>query len=164
VSTGVEQFVEQARAYCAFVRGAHRLAPAARLHEARRRLLELYTASLVLTHVEDDFEDAPRLDIEPPPEWPGFGIAEDYFEVANPYAPDDEVDANVVASTLSGDVLDVYRDVGRGLAMWDGGHQLAALFDWHLMRDSHWGNHAVDALRVLHRVCRYSTGHDIYTS
>jgi hypothetical protein len=150
----IEAFVEQCRAYCAFIRGAHQLAATERLHEARRRLLELYTASLVLVDVEADFEPAPDVHVEIPPEWPGFGIAEHYFEVADPYVPDEEVQANLVAFTLSGDVLDVYRDVGRGLALWDGGHRDAALFDWHLMRDSHWGDHAVDALRALHRVCK----------
>jgi hypothetical protein len=58
-----------------------------------------------------------------------------------------------VAGSLSDDLLDVYRDVRRGLALWESRRDADAVWEWKFHFDAHWGAHAVDALRALHRAC-----------
>ncbi|MFK7992281.1 MAG: DUF5063 domain-containing protein [Sandaracinaceae bacterium] len=85
---------------------------------------------------------------EAPPDWPDFGSHDLYWEVFNPY-----VDEERVAGSLSDDFFDIYRDLRRGLVAFDKGRHQKALWDWRFHFDHHWGDHAVDALRALHRAC-----------
>jgi len=120
-----------------------------RLAGARKRLLDLYEAGSALPYVEppEGVEAGPSP--EPPKGWLGFGNFETYWEVFDPYEEDDPV-----VGSLSDDLLDVYGDVRRGLALWDMGiPRTAALWEWRFHFDQHWGDHAVDALRALHRAC-----------
>lgn len=61
-----------------------------------------------------------------------------------------------VAGALWDDLCDIYRDVKPGLNAWDTGrdeylHNIA--FDWRFpLFETHWGRHAVDAMRVFHRL------------
>jgi hypothetical protein len=145
----VAAFVVQARQYCDFIERAAEYPLGRRLATARRQLVALYQAGVALPHAEPQggTDAGPRP--EPPADWPGFEAREAYFEVFDPY-----VDDPPVAASLSDDLLDVYLDVRRGLALWDrrapGG---AALGEWRFHLDHHWGDHAVDALRALHRAC-----------
>jgi hypothetical protein len=51
-------------------------------------------------------------------------------------------------------MLDVYLDVGRGLKLWEQDpNKAAAVWEWRFHFDIHWGDHAIDALRALHRAC-----------
>jgi len=69
-----------------------------------------------------------------------------YWEVFDPY-----VEEPPVKGSLSDDLLDVYRDVRRGLLLWDHNAPQAAIWEWRFSFGVHWGNHAIDALRALHR-------------
>lgn len=55
---------------------------------------------------------------------------------------------------LADDLADIYRDVKPGLRAWDANvedYLADTVFDWkEPLFGSHWGRHAVDALRVLH--------------
>ncbi len=143
-------FVVQALQFCDFIERASGLAMTERLMAARRRLLELYTAGIALPHVEppegfDAGADPPR-----PDGWAGFDKFEFYWEVFDPY-----VNEAAVAGSLSDDLLDVYCDVRRGLDLWKSkAPRAAAIWEWRFHLDAHWGDHAVDALRALHRACR----------
>ncbi|MFN0252818.1 MAG: DUF5063 domain-containing protein [Kofleriaceae bacterium] len=151
-SDAVEIFVREARDYCTFVESASTFPLANRLNIARMRLLMLYTAALSLPAIEPGEIDAgPSPDV--PKDWPGFGEKDFYWEVFDPYEQ-----AEPVAGSLSDDLLDIYRDLQRGLALWDAAHRQYALWEWRFHRDVHWGDHAVDALRALHRACHPSTG------
>jgi Domain of unknown function (DUF5063) len=101
---------------------------------AREHLLGLYT----------DAGASP----ERPVGWPGFHEKDIYWEVSDPYEASEPV-----CGSLTDDLLDVYADVRRGLDLWDGSHQQAAIWEWRFHFDIHWGDHAVDALRALHRAC-----------
>ena len=58
-------------------------------------------------------------------------------------------------TSLSDDLLDVYFDLRRGLELWDQEvPKAAAIWEWRFAFDTHWGDHAIDALRALHRACR----------
>ena len=63
-------------------------------------------------------------------------------------------DDAVVCGSLSDDILDVYSDVAGGLAAFDAGLIADAVWHWRFTRETHWGDHAVDALRALQRAMR----------
>jgi hypothetical protein len=85
--------------------------------------------------------------------WTGSGRSatsfEAYWEVFDPFAHSEPV-----GGSLSDDGLDIYKDLRGGLALWDGHSKIAGIWEWRFFFEIHWGNHAVDALRVLHRACR----------
>jgi len=155
-SPEVAMFVAQARQFCELVEKASEYARDTRIAAARQRLLELYEAGSNLPQVQppEGIEAGPSP--ERPNGWPGFEDVDLYWEVFDPY----EQSAPVVGS-LSDDFLDIYGDVRRGLALWDGGigtksddFRLAAIWEWRFHFDVHWGDHASDALRALHRACK----------
>ncbi|MGA9521604.1 MAG: DUF5063 domain-containing protein [Myxococcaceae bacterium] len=147
----VAAFVHQAAQFCEFVEKASELPMGARLRRTRERMLKLYEAGANLPHVQwpDGVEGGPRP--EPPRDWVGFEKFDIYWEVFDPYE-----ESAPVAGSLSDDVLDVYADVRRGLELWQRRDvdRTAAVWEWRFSFDTHWGDHAVDALRALHRACR----------
>ena len=70
-----------------------------------------------------------------------------YWLVFDPF---DHEDTEPVCGSLNDDLLDVYFDVHRGLALWNAGHRDAAVWHWRFDFDSHWGAHAIQALGALH--------------
>jgi hypothetical protein len=62
-------------------------------------------------------------------------------------------DAQPIGASPSDDLLDVYWDLQRGLAAFDSGRASEAVWIWRFGFETHWGDHAVDALRALHRAC-----------
>jgi hypothetical protein len=148
-SPDVVAFVEGARAYAAFIARAATLPLAARLGEAREHLLVLYRAGSRLPDLEPPDDDVPRIEVPEPAPWSGFDHFEHYWEYFDPY-----IEADQVVASLSDDLLDVYRDVMRGLALWDAGLPPAAIWEWRFYFEHHWGDHAIDALRALHRATR----------
>ena len=133
--------------YCAFIRRASLLPMTERLAEARRRLIALYAAATWLPVNPDGGDvEAPRVEaLANPPE---FGDRDFYWEVFDPYELTEPV-----GGSLSDDLYDVYRDLQRGLVLWDAWHRVEALWQWRFHFDAHWGDHVVDALRALHRAC-----------
>lgn len=147
-SDAIEEFVREVRAYCEFVNRAATLGLAERLAMARTRLVSLYTSALTLPDVPKPGDTDAGPNPQPPQGWCGFEDSEFYWEVFDPYVEDE-----LVRGSLSDDVLDVYYDVQRGLTLWDADHKDSAIFEWRFHLDIHWGDHAVDALRALHRAC-----------
>ena len=122
---------------------------------ARQRLLELYAAGSRLPHVEPPDGITPGPTCERPKGWPGFDKFDVYWEVFDPYE-----ESVPVAGLLSDDLLDVYGDLQRGLVLWNKGGatksratRVAAIWEWRFHFEAHWGDHAADALRALHRAC-----------
>lgn len=143
-------FVDQARQFCEFIEKACGYSLSMRLSGARQRLLDLYRTGSALPHVEP----IEGIDAGPnpgkPTNWVGFDKFEFYWEVFDPY-----VNEAPVVGELSDDLLDVYFDVRRGLELWDKDVPRAApIWEWRFHFDVHWGDHAIDALRALHRACR----------
>jgi hypothetical protein len=98
----------------------------------------VYTAALSLPSVEPTEDAKPGRSPEPPSNWQGFDEFENYWEAFDRYKLDE-----AVAGSLSDDLLDVYRDVRRGLAFWESGHDASAIWEWRFSFESHWGDHAV---------------------
>lgn len=144
----IATFVWKASEFCSFIQEAGKLSLDERMSGARRYLLGLYAAALGLPSVEPTDDAKPARSPEPPSNWQGFEKFESYWEVFDPYKLNQPV-----AGYLSDDLLDVYRDVRRGLALWESRHDADAIWEWRFSFESHWGDHAVDALRALHRSC-----------
>jgi len=140
-------FAHAAREYCEFIEEAPTLALQVRLLRARRHLLALYAAGAELPQLPPSRE-AERPSPEPPAGWQGFEDFEHYFEVFDPY-----IDEANVGGSLSDDLLDVYGDIHRGLQSWDGDDRDNAVWEWRFLFECHWGDHAADAIRALHRAC-----------
>lgn len=51
---------------------------------------------------------------------------------------------------IGDDLLDVYKDIKRGLALFDAGFPRAAEWEWAFHFRIHWGRHAVAGLLALH--------------
>ena len=142
-----QRFSDAARRYCEFIEMAATMPVGTRIQHARRHLADLVRAACDLPPGDakgPDTDDNPPA----PANWPGFGDVDVYWEVFDPYE-----DEPRVAGSLSDDLLDIYVDLRRGLGLYDAGHAGAAAWEWRLHFDQHWGHHAVDALRALHRAC-----------
>jgi hypothetical protein len=144
----VATFVDQARQFCDFVENGPQGSLSKRLVDTRERLLALYAAGCKLPAVQppEGIKDSP----DPKPvATPPFGTFDTYWEVFDPYVADEPV-----AGSLSDELAEIYADVQRGLALWDRDvPRAAAIWEWRFHFDRHWGDHAVDVLRALHRAC-----------
>ena len=148
MSDGIREFAEVARRFCRFVESLDGQSGEG-LEAAYSVLAELILAGTRLPSVE-----APELEgaeVPPPKTSIGFGRFEAYWEVFDPY-----VEEMPVAGSLSDDFVDIHADLSRGLRVYDQGNVMAAAWEWRFGFDTHWGHHAVDALRALHRACRAS--------
>ena len=61
-------------------------------------------------------------------------------------------DREVIYGSLADDIADIYRDVKGGIVLYQTG--LASpdhiVWEWRFSFYSHWGHHAIDALRTIH--------------
>ena len=145
----VTAFVRRAYDLCAFIEDAESFGLPERLQRARQQLLALYAAAADLPHVEPiDTGTSPSFPL--PENWCGFEGFDSYWEVFDPY---DHEDHEPVVGSLSDDLLDVYRDIRGGLWSWEKNATANAIWEWRFSFESHWGDHAVDALRAIHRAC-----------
>lgn len=144
-------FLELVREFCAFIETAAQVDARERILRARVQVAELVHAACRLPSGDADGPDVDQ-EVSTPTDWPGFGDLDVYHEVFDPY-----VDEPPVCGSLSDDLLDIYRDLKRGLVAYDAGQVGAAVWEWRFHFDHHWGDHAVDALRALQRACMRSS-------
>jgi hypothetical protein len=73
-----------------------------------------------------------------------------YWTVFDPTSQDNEV----IRGTLADDIADVYRDVKESLLLMDKNAITAelAIWNWRQLFYSHWGDHAISALRTIHNL------------
>ena len=106
-------------------------------------LLDLYSKALYLPEIEP--KDTEALDFDIPVPKIDFGQYDHYWEIFNPYHLDEPLEAS-----LSDDIIDIYRDIKRGLLLYEKNKDIEAIWQWRFNFDIHWGNHVVDAIRALH--------------
>jgi hypothetical protein len=75
------------------------------------------------------------------------GTHDRYWEVFDP-----RQEEHPLVGSLTDDVSEIYRDLRRGIHQVDVGRPNDALWEWRFSFETHWGNHATDAIRVLHRI------------
>jgi hypothetical protein len=70
-----------------------------------------------------------------------------YWDVVHPLALNPQEPG---ANSFGDDMADIYLDLMKGLAQYDGGHADAAAWAWRTSFWSHWGDRLVGAQRALH--------------
>ena len=60
-----------------------------------------------------------------------------------------------IRGSLADDIADIYRDLKEGLAFKNKGSLQDAIWEWHFGFDSHWGHHAIGALKAIHDIRNY---------
>ena len=70
-----------------------------------------------------------------------------YWQVFDPTK-----DSEAIRGSLADDIADIYRDVKEGLYLHDldSALQQDAIFRWRVLYYSHWGQHAINALYIVH--------------
>lgn len=66
---------------------------------------------------------------------------------------DPTTDTEAIFGSLADDIADIYRDLRNGLVFRETQQGLPdedAIWIWHLLFHSHWGQHAMEALRTIH--------------
>ena len=84
-----------------------------------------------------------------------LGPQEAYWAYFDPSEPSDSGEQPIFHS-LADDLADIYRDIKPGLRAWETGDRAyleTIVFDWKTPNlGSHWGVHAVSAMRALHPI------------
>lgn len=117
-------------------------------------LAELYSAGLQLPAV-DLTTDEPLADAAlSNEEWNALframqaALGDDRYVTA---VGSDPMATELRSGSLADDLADIYRDVKEGLDLLNGGTpETDVVWGWRFSLRSHWGGHAVEALRALH--------------
>lgn len=151
-----EAFVAVATTYCELVENRAVHSPAVFLGQLQVAIPGIYAAGAHLPSIEpgDDNEPPARITdakMELMGALTGFlGPYDRYWEVYDPAKPEGDEKLPV---SLADDLSDIYFDLRDGLELWWRGSDTDmrnALFEWRLGWETHWGAHAVDALRAIH--------------
>lgn len=111
-------------------------------------LVDLYSKALYLPEVELENDEVTEVDISVPQI--NFNQYDYYWEVFNPYDLEEPVGAS-----LSDDILDIYKDVKKGILLYEKYEHIEGIWEWKFGFEIHWGSHAVDAIRALHSANMY---------
>lgn len=151
-SRQLDDFAQEARSFCRWATGADGTpmnAPA-----ALRRVSSLYVAALSLPLPFAHGMSEGVAEVALPPGLEGVVAAraseiplQIYWEVFDPIATPSE---EPVAGSIVDDLNDIYRDVARGLVLFEAGDRDEALWEWAFHFRIHWGQHVTGALRALH--------------
>ena len=144
----VEKFAEAASQFCAWAEGAPSSAGSEAI-AALHHLSTLYQLALALPDVFAEEEPTEvtheawthiykRFDTLP------FNYYSQCFS-----ATDSPAETPVVAD-LADDLADTWRDVKRGLSLFQSGHVNAASWEWRHGFWQHWGHHAAGGIYALH--------------
>lgn len=66
------------------------------------------------------------------------------------FNPLDSLDEPSGVADLADDLADIWRDLKRGLSLFDAGHISAAAWEWRQSFWQHWGRHAAGGIYALH--------------
>jgi len=167
-----ERFGAVARRYCALVEAASSLEKRQLLGRVYEVLPDLISAAI---HFPDanpwDREAEGDADIEKPEKAPAaqmtreewrvlyesltqkLGDNNGHWDVFNPASAEHEI----VYGSLADDIADIYRDLREPLVLLDKNEITfeMAIWDWQLGFTSHWGHHAIEALKAIHCILHY---------
>lgn len=144
----IAPFAEAATAFCRWAEGAPADATSealtARLLAAEvfRRVLDLPQRDAEVDAPEISNDDYHRIRVR-------FGALpfNFYSEVFDPLVVPAEDEP--VVGDLSDDLADIWRDLKRGLLLWERNERDAAAWEWRFHFDVHWGHHITGALYAL---------------
>lgn len=166
-----ERFASIARRYCHIVDSASLLEKPELLAQIYEVLPSLIDAAM---HLPDpDRAEVPKefeLSELPPDRLPASRITQDqwlalYRSLKEKLGESDLYrmvfdavkDNEAIHGSLADDIAEIYRDVQEGLVLT--GEKLAlpqnAIWEWRTSFDSHWGHHAMSALKTIHDIRNY---------
>ena len=149
-SPQLDAFAEQARRFCRWAMGEDGDAMNAAF--ALRRVSALYAAALELPLPFTKGMPAELAEADAPSESRVAAHVASlkplvHWEIFDPlHDPPEEP----VAGSIADDLGDIYRDVARGLVLFECGDRAEALWEWGFNFRIHWGAHATGAIRALH--------------
>jgi Domain of unknown function (DUF5063) len=151
-----DEFLEAAEAFISLVDASATEPLAQFVPELERRILDLYVTALKLEPGEPTSE-------APPPGMSGedswavvqrlshqFGDFDRYSLVFDPF----NIGEEPVIGSLADDVADIYRGLKDGFAALRDEGVRDAVWCWRLGFDTHWGQHAAQALPALYHLGR----------
>ena len=146
-SSALSDFARLAAAFCAWCESGALGATPERI--ISRWLAQLYAACLLLAEVEAE-EQAPEIPASDTSAGetairPLLGYY--YREIFDPHPNFNE---EPCVGDVGDDLLDVYRDIKRGMKLYELGFPRAAEWEWAFSFRVHWGRHATGALAALH--------------
>ena len=125
--------------------------------ELHQKLAELYTQAWKLPNLELQFDsEVEDKLVESNTKELGKNLTEKlgdqtfYYEVFDPFHPEDD---DPTQGWLIDDLTDIYSEIKNGILKIENGkpeYVEDGIWDIIFGRNSHWGNHAINALRALH--------------
>ena len=144
----IQLFAETAGKFCTWAEGAPQ-SPEREAMFALHLLSDLYQQGLQLPPIFGDeepfevpLEDWSRI-------YKRFGALpfNYYMQCASPQNVPDDVPG---VADLADDLADIWRDLKRGLGLFNAGYVSAACWEWRQSFWQHWGNHAAGGIFTLH--------------
>ena len=148
MNSEIQIFAEAAAKFCAWAEGESQ-APEKEAMYALQLLTELYRQGLRLPTIFGD-EELPEI---PKEDWSKiykrFGALpfNYYMQCSEPQNVPDDIPG---VADLADDLADIWRDLKRGLGLFNSGHVPAAVWEWRQSFWTHWGNHATGSIFALH--------------
>ena len=148
----LDDFADEARTFCHWATGED--GSAMKVVLALRRVSCLYSAALNLPPPFTEGMSDSLLEVEPTSGSvdlvtvrAGKLPMDYYWEIFDPIM---ELPDEPVVGSIVDDLGDIYRDVARGLVLFDSGDRSEALWEWSFNFRIHWGMHATNVIRILH--------------
>jgi hypothetical protein len=139
----VEDFLISASQYCSMIENFESYNENNKIRNLLISLLDMYAKAFGIPEVEPQDDKVSTLDISVPKV--NFGQFDYYWEVFDPYHLEEPV-----SGILTDDIVDIYKDVKEGILLYERNKQVEAVWLWRFKFETHWGSHAVDAIRALH--------------
>ena len=148
--TSLDDFALAVRHFCDWAQCASSTETAkSEMLTARRHLSSLYAKAVDLPRFECEWEERSLSSDDWSTVFKRFGrLPVGYYgSVCDPL----EVPAEETAlGDLADDLADIWRDLKEGLLLFDEGDRDAGGASWQESFDTHWGEHAANALAVIH--------------
>ncbi|MDN3451847.1 DUF5063 domain-containing protein [Planococcus sp. APC 3906] len=141
----VEAFRFVATAYCDFIDSCRIFEEKESFRKLLRIISHLYTTALDLPEIEP--EDEHSIDLDFPLPKVDVKYHNLYTEIFDPYQ-----DEKPVNGCLDDDIMGIYRDIKKGLILYEQGKSIEAVWEWRFGLEMHWGEHATSAIRALHAI------------
>jgi hypothetical protein len=144
----VQQFAEAARKFCAWAEGSPASADSEPLITLQH-LSNLYQLALSLPEVFGDEEAIEVTHDAWTQIYERFGsLPFNYYSQC--LSPADVSMETPAVADLADDLADTWRDLKRGLSLFQSGHVDAAVWEWRQGFWQHWGDHAAGGIYALH--------------
>jgi hypothetical protein len=148
--TSLDDFALAVRFYCDWASSPGTAGSAqSEMLTARRHLASLFAMAVNLPRYECDWVEREPTDVEWTKTFKRFGeLPVGYYgNICNPL----DVPAGEAAlGDLADDLADIWRDLKEGLTIFEEGYRDAAGWQWLESFTIHWGEHAINALAVIH--------------